>query len=127
MVMTLQQLQALLLTSAARVNAETARIVTKSSDNVNKDAIRNARASSGTSAAGYPDTMSYEVRNLGTRVEGEIGPEARGLGNIGHILEGGSAEYGGVKNPPHRDLGRAADTEEPRFISAMEQIGNVVL
>lgn len=122
MVMTLQQLQALLLTSAVRVNTEVAKIVTKGAQNVKTDAIRNAATTAGTSAAGYPATMAYDVENRGTSVRAEIGPTGGGQARLGAILE-----YGSANNPPHRDLGRAADTEEPRFISAMEQIGNVVL
>jgi hypothetical protein len=40
-----------------------------------------------------------------------IGPDKGGpQGALGNLLE-----YGSVKNPPHRDGGRALDVEEPRF------------
>jgi hypothetical protein len=122
MVITLQQLQAQLLAAAVRVNREVEQIVTKGAQNVKTEAARNAQASSGRMAPHYPATINYDVTNRGTRVEAEIGPTGGGQARLGSILE-----YGSRNNPPHRDLGRAADTEEPRFISAMEQIGDVVI
>jgi hypothetical protein len=44
-----------------------------------------------------------------------IGPDKGApQGALGNLLE-----YGSVKNPPHRDGGRAADAEEPRFEAQM--------
>jgi hypothetical protein len=53
-------------------------------------------------------------------VQAEIGydKDKRG-GALGNLLEYGSA----ATNPPHRDIGRALDAEEPRFIAAIEAIG----
>lgn len=99
-----------LAASAASVSTRAAAVVAKGALNVKNDARANAKASSGTHAAKYPDTITYSP-DLGG-LSAEIGPEKRGQGNLGPILEGGS-----VNNPPHRDLGRALDNEEPRFMA----------
>lgn len=124
MVITPQQLAAELLAAAARTNVAVARVVNKSASDVKNEARRNATVSSGRSAAKYPQTITYDVANQGVRVSAEIGPEGGGQARLGAILEYGS---GGAKNPPHRDLGRALDSQEANFISAMEQIGTVVV
>lgn len=123
-VISAEQFAAELLAAALRTNVAVTAVVTRGAVNVKNEARRNATVSSGRSAARYPSTITYDVTNRGTRVEAEIGPEGGGQARLGAILEYGS---GNAKNPPHRDLGRAADTEEPRFISAMEEIGEVVI
>ena len=103
---------------AAAAAPELARaVVAKGALNVKNDARRNAEASSGKHAAGYPATITYSEPVVGPLVESEIGPEKRGQGNLGPILE-----YGSVNNQPHRDLGRALDVEEPRFLAAAMEI-----
>lgn len=120
MTITLQQWMAELARETARVNAEAHRVVSRATDRVVADARKNARRTSGKAARQYPATITGETKNMGARITGEIGPERRGQGHLGPILENGS-----INNPPHRDLGRALDDEEPRFISSMSQIGPV--
>lgn len=96
--------------AAAEMPARAAALVAKGALNVKEEARRNATQSSGTHAAKYPETITYEVDVGG--LGAEIGPERRGQGNLGPILE-----YGSRNNPPHRDLGRALDAEEPRFLA----------
>lgn len=100
-----------LAAAGTRVTAAAAGVVAKGALNVKEGARRNATASSGTHAAQYPSTITYDLDP--DRLGAEIGPERRGQGNLGPILE-----YGSAHNPPHRDLGRALDTEEPLFIAA---------
>lgn len=102
--------------SATSMPARGAAVVAKGALNVKNEARSNARASSGTHAAKYPDTITYGIDPGG--LGAEIGPERRGQGNLGPILENGS-----VHNPPHRDLGNALDAEEPRFLEEVARLG----
>ena len=115
---TLAQLARDFATAAASAPELARGVVAKGALNVKNQARINAKETSGTHAAKYPDTITYsEPTILGALVESEIGPEKRGQGNLGPILENGS-----VHNPPHRDLGRALDDEEPRFLAAAAEI-----
>lgn len=107
--------------AAAEMPVRAAAVVAKAAVNVKQEARKNAEASSGKHAKLYPGTITYglEAGGLGA----EIGPEKRGQGNLGHILEYGKVTFGGVHNPPHRDLGRALDSEEPRFIAEAVKLG----
>jgi hypothetical protein len=50
-------------------------------------------------------------------VDAEIGYDKNTKpGRLGNLLEYGG---GGDHSPPHRDLGRALDAEEPRFTEAL--------
>lgn len=104
--------------AAAEMPVKAAAVVAKTALMVKEEARRNATASSGTHAKLYPGTITYGVDAGG--LSAEIGPERRGQGNLGPILENGS-----VHNPPHRDLGRALDTEEPRFIAEALKLGTL--
>lgn len=96
--------------AAVEMPARAAAVVAKGLLNIKSDARRNAEQTSGAHAAKYPETITYGVDAGG--LSGEVGPERKGQGNLGPILENGSRN-----NPPHRDLGRALDSEEPRFIA----------
>lgn len=101
--------------AAATMPARAAAVVAKAAVNVKQEARRNATASSGSHAKKYPATIGYDVVDGG--LGAEIGPKRQGQGNLGPILENGS-----VNNPPHRDLGRALDAEEPRFLAEAAEI-----
>lgn len=107
--MTLAGLARQLELAAAEAPVKCAAVVAKAALNVKEEARRNAQQTSGTHARKYPGTITYGIDNGG--LGAEIGPERRGQGNLGPLLEHGSRN-----NPPHRDLGRALDTEEPRFL-----------
>lgn len=64
----------------------------------------NARASSGSHAAKYPDSISTEMKFAGFNIEVETGPEdgARNQGFLGRVLE-----FGGEHSSPHLDGLRA--------------------
>lgn len=72
----------------------------------------NAAATSGSHAAQYPGFITSELKiALGIAVE--VGPEARGQGDLGRVLELGTGP-----NPPHLDGLRAlgpADIEMSRL------------
>lgn len=84
--------------------------------NIKRDWRANARASSGRHAPMYPNSVSFDVNNYGPDIiMAIIGPDKGApQGALGNLLE-----YGSVKNPPHRDGGRALDVEEPRFEAQM--------
>jgi hypothetical protein len=91
----LTRLAADLARAAAEAPIKAAAMVEKGALNVKEQAIRNARQTSGVHARHYPDTISYGIDVGG--LSAEIGPERRGQGNLGPILENGS-----INNPPHR-------------------------
>lgn len=101
--------------AAATAPARCAALVADTSLNVKIKARANAVVSSGTHAAQYPDKISFDLGPGG--LSSMIGPAREGQGNLGPILENGS-----VNNPPHRDLGRALDSEEPLFLEAAAQL-----
>lgn len=109
-----------LAAAAAAAPVEAAAVVAKGLLNVKDGARRNATASAGAHAKQYPGTITYDPDPDG--LAGEVGPERHGQGNLGPILEWGSEH-----NPPHRDLGRALDEEEPRFIAEAAKIGSAWL
>lgn len=115
-VTTLPGFAAELAEAAAAATTQSAAVVAKAALNIKEEARRNATASSGTHAKKYPGTITYDVDAGG--LSAEIGPERRGQGNLGPILENGS-----VHNPPHRDLGRALDSEIPRFLLEAGKVG----
>lgn len=114
---TLTELAAGLAAAAAAAPVESAAVVAKGLLNIKNEARRNATASSGTHAKAYPATITYDPDPDG--LGGEVGPERRGQGHLGPILENGS-----ITSPPHRDLGRALDAEEPRFLAEAAKIGS---
>jgi HK97 gp10 family phage protein len=96
------------------------KVLRKAAVNIKKEWRRNARATSGRSARHYPNTINYDEENSGMRYV--IGPDKRGQGNLGAILE-----YGSVHNPPHHNGLRAADKEEPKLLKYIEKAAGDVL
>ena len=87
--------------------------------NIKRDWKSNARASAPKHAPAYPSTIGFDLAAYGPDIwMAIIGPDKGGpQGALGNLLE-----YGSVKNPPHRDGGRALDVEEPRFEAQMALI-----
>lgn len=87
--------------------------------NIKKDWRSNARSSAPKHAPAYPSSIGYDVAAYGPDIYmATIGPDKAGpQGALGNLLE-----YGSVKNPPHRDGGRALDAEQPRFEAQMALI-----
>lgn len=95
-----------------RARRDARMVVRKGATNIKKDWRANARATGRKHAKLYPQSISYDVAAYGPDITfATIGPDKGGpQGALGNLLE-----YGSVKNPPHRDGGRALDVEEPRF------------
>jgi hypothetical protein len=63
----------------------------------------------------YPSTIAYDLFDNG--MTAEIGPEKKGQGNLGNLLE-----YGSVNNAPLPHLGPALDNETPRFEDELTKV-----
>lgn len=59
----------------------------------------------------YAGTITHELTREGASLGVEAGPERKGQGKLGHILEKGSS-----KSPPHAHMGPALDLEAPRAV-----------
>lgn len=112
-----------LLKAAATVPVLAAAVVQTGIKNVEHDGRRNSIQSSGRSASGAPYAITSDRPSRhGFAIGAEAGYEARGQGYLGHLLEYGGT-IGAVHSAPHRDMNRALDAEEPRFLRFMQQVG----
>jgi hypothetical protein len=65
-----------------------------------------------------PYAISYEVKQLRGRIEGEVGPDKdKPQGALGNLFE-----FGSVKNAPIPGGAPALRTEQPKFERAMEAL-----
>jgi len=96
---------------------QTVQVIKRGLLNVKNDARRNAQASSGRSAALAPKTIGYdEIHQQGLTLYGAVEYLGEGQANLGTLLEfGGGRDH----SPPHHDLRRALETEEPKFVEAL--------
>lgn len=96
------------------VGLQAGKLVGRSGDRVRDEARRLAPR---TRLPHYANKITAETRHVGHVVEAEIGPEKGGQGNLGHILE-----YGTAKSPPHAHLGPALDREAPDFVAYLAKL-----
>lgn len=100
---------------------EVRKVVSKGALNIKKDA--KAIVEGHSHLPHYPRAITYDTDVAGTLVSAEIGPDkAKRQGPLGVFVE-----YGSVKNAPIPHLSPALDTEEPRFIEALEALGGDLL
>ena len=114
------QFAASLLTAAAQTAVRAKAVVKKGANNVKTEGRKNVLQSAPVHQAHAHQAITYDEPSVaGFRIESEIGydKELRG-GALGNLLEYGG---GGDRSPAHRDLGRALDTEAPRFEEALAQ------
>jgi hypothetical protein len=112
-----------LLESAGKAMIETRAVVAKGALNIKNEAKRNVEQSAPVHNAHAAGAITYDTKFLTGLAVAEIGyDKARRGGSLGNLLE-----YGGSKNQPHRDLGRALDNEEPRFVTALELLAEKLL
>jgi hypothetical protein len=107
-----RRLERHLARAVPRVRREARAVTMRGAVNIKRDWQANARQSSGRHAPAYPNSIGFDFAAYGPDIfMAIIGPDkGASQGALGNLLE-----YGSVKNPPHRDGGRAADVEEPRF------------
>jgi len=105
------------LTHEAKVApAEARKVVQKGCLNIKQDWRK--RWSGFPHAPRLPYTIGYDTKQLGGRIDGEVGPDKdKPQGALGNLLE-----YGSKNNPPHPHIRPAADEEEPKFVAAMEDL-----
>ncbi len=125
MVDTPQTLAAALLASSAKAVAETRAIMQKGAQNIKTEGRNNALKSAPTRHARAPYAITYDTKVGPTTVEAEIGYDKKLPGGaLGNLLEfGGGKDY----SPPHRDLARALEAEEPRFEKAISTMAGKLL
>lgn len=69
-------------------------------------------------APAYPYSITYDTVQLPRGAAGEVGPDKlKRQGALGNILE-----FGTRNNPPIPHLAPAAETEEPKFARALEEL-----
>lgn len=98
-------------------------VVSKGALNVKRDAKAvisgHAGRHGGVYIKAYPRSIGYDTTVAGTLVSSEIGPDKdKPQGPLGNLLE-----YGSVNNAAIPHLNPALDAEEPRFASALEDLG----
>ena len=110
-----------LLKAAAGAAGVARAVVKKGAQNIKTEGRRNVAQSAPVHNAHAQYAITYETSAdlRGGKIAAEIGydKEIRG-GSLGNLLEYGG---GGDRSPAHRDLGRALDSETPRFEEALAQ------
>lgn len=109
-----------MLKAAATATGSAKIAVQKGAYNVKRDAQRNSAASSGFSASGASFSIGYRTEVRANSFVAVVG-YGEGLNANRQAALGTLLEYGGGRDhsPPHRDLGRALESEEPRFLEAI--------
>lgn len=106
-----------MLKAAAEAVAITRTVVQVGASNVKRDAKANVLQSAPTHNAHAHNAITYDTAVHASSIDAVIGYDKdRKGGPLGNLLEYGG---GGDHSPPHRDLGRALDAEEPRFEEAL--------
>lgn len=96
-------------------------VVVKGSLNIKTDAAR--RISGLAHAPAYPASIGYDLYHTPGTIRSRIGPDKdRRQGALGNLLE-----FGSRNNPPHPHLAPALDAETPRYVEALEKLGQKLL
>lgn len=120
-----QTLAAAMLKAAAEAAVGARVVVQASAKTIRNEARKNVKKSAPVQNAHAMYAITYNTGFTKTGVDAEIGydKDING-GPLGNLLEYGG---GGDKSPPHRDLGRALDAEQPRFESALSKLPGIAL
>lgn len=100
--------------SPIRVQAKAAKAAAEAAKKGAEDARRIAPTRF---VPGYASTITAEAGWAEGGAFGEFGPEARGQGNLGQILEEGSPT-----SPPHAHIGPAFDRQGADFLKVLGDI-----
>lgn len=120
------QFAGVLMRAVAEAPHEAVQVVRKGSLNVKLGARRNVLQTAPVHNAGAHRDINFDVVSQGPTVVGDIGYDTGPgrAGNLGNLLEYGG---GGDHSPAHRDLARALEDEEPRFVRALGDVGERLL
>ena len=121
-----ETMAAKLLSAAAGAVAEAQAVVSKGALNIKNGAKASVERTAPVHNAHAARTIGYETGVGREGVTAEIGYDLdKGkAANIAWLLEYGG---GGDHSPPHRDVGRATDTEAPRFVQSISTIPSKLL
>ena len=108
-----------MLKAAGLAVVATRKVVQASAKTVRDEARDNVLKSAPVHNAGAFRTITYETAVKVATIDGVIGYDraAGSAASLGNLLEYGG---GGDRSPAHRDLGRALDSEVPRFEDALK-------
>jgi len=96
--------------------AEARKVVVKGCYNIKADWRR--RWSGYPHAPGLPYAITYDTKQLGGRIEGEVGPDKdKRQGALGNLFE-----FGSLKNAPIPGGAPALEAERPKFERATEAL-----
>lgn len=104
--------------AAAAVGAR--KVAQKGALNIKNEARKNHLTSAPVHHANAARTINYDTDFTRTGVAAEIGYD-RAVAKAANIAW--ITEFGTRKNPPQRNLGRALDNEESRFVQAIAEVG----
>lgn len=111
-----------LTTAPARAGLQIVQVLGDTGRQVQQEARALAPGAHGGQARLYPSTITYEVHVGPHELGVEIGPEARGQGNLGPIFEFGTAE-----TAPEAHMWPATDRAIPDFEARLQHIGGTLL
>jgi len=106
-----------MLKAAAEAIVVSRAVVQKGALNIKTEAKVNVLKSAPTRNAHAHTAITYDTEIGKASIDAEIGYDKdKKPGRLGNLLE-----YGGGRDfsPPHRDLGRALDNEQPRFEASL--------
>ena len=120
-----ETLAAALVASAAKAIVETRAVVQKGALNIKTQAKANVAQSAPVSGRAASQYINYDTTIGRTTIDAEIGYDKdHKAARLGNLLEFGG---GGDHSPPHRDLGRALESEAPRYENAMALMAEKLL
>ena len=120
-----ETLAAALVASAAKAIVETRAVVQKGALNIKTEWKNNVAQSAPRHGAAAARWINYDTTIGKTTIDAEIGYDKdHKAARLGNLLEFGG---GGDHSPPHRDGGRALESEEPRFLNAIESMAGKLL
>lgn len=115
----LEQLARDLVSAPERVRGELARVVKRGAQNIKTAAQQAAPDPHGRRL--YVNSITYDLSDQG--LSAEVGPDKdRPQGALGNLLE-----FGGAKGGAQPHLMPAFDSEEPRFVGAVEDAAGRLL
>lgn len=107
--------------AAAGLDGEVRKVVERGAWNIKKDWQQ--RWTGLGHAPALPYAVTYDVKDEGGAIVGEVGPDKdKRQGALGNIIE-----FGSPTSAPHPGGMPALDTEQPKFVGALEDLLTRVL